>query len=437
VSESKAEAMDNSLLLRILDVSRRMTEMRAFAPLLNYVVEQALELVGAERGYIVLPRPDGSLDFRVTRDQQGNAVPHAEDQISTSVLKKVVDTGEPLIVRDAVADPQFAVSRSVMALNLRSVMCVPLISYGKAIGAIYVENRSIRNRFKDDDLPPLVLFAHQAAAAIENAALNDDLEARVAARTQELQTANQQLENSWQEAIEANRVRTILLSKIAHDVRAPLGLVANTLELLRIGGLGDLNSDQLTWVGKAEMAVAQAVRLTQDIFDLSKSELASLRLSLESVALTDFLRRVYDLAVGLNWPASVKFQLAVPPDLPEVQVDPNRIEQVLLNLLTNAIKFTTQGGVTLHARHLPDTREVIIGIADTGDGIPVEFQDRLFQRFQQVDSNMQRRRAGSGLGLSICRELVELHGGRIWVESTPDVGSNFMFTLPLNLPSEE
>jgi GAF domain-containing protein len=104
-----------------------MAETRAYGPLLNYVIEQAIALVGAERGYIVLPRPDGSLDFRVTRDQRGEPVPHAEDQISTSVLKNVLQTGEPLIVRDAMADPHFSSSRSVAALNLRSVMGVPLI----------------------------------------------------------------------------------------------------------------------------------------------------------------------------------------------------------------------------------------------------------------------------------------------------------------------
>jgi signal transduction histidine kinase len=118
-----------------------------------------------------------------------------------------------------------------------------------------------------------------------------------------------------------------------------------------------------------------------------------------------------------------------------VSIDPVRIQQVLLNLLTNAAKFTERGGVTLHARYIPEPGEVVIGVADTGEGISPDQTGKLFQRFQQVDEKQARRRKGTGLGLAICRELVEMHGGRIWVESTSGVGSNFMFALPVNPPA--
>lgn len=192
----EAIALESSILLRILDVSRRMAERRAFLPLLTYIIDEAMSLAGAERGYVVLVNPDGSLAFRIARDQHGQPVVQAEDQISTSVLRKVVDSGEPLILRDAMEDMNFAAARSVMSLNLRSIICVPLISYGKAIGAIYLENRSVRGRFKEAALTPMVLFANQSAVAIENAVINDDLETLVAARTHELATANNELARS-------------------------------------------------------------------------------------------------------------------------------------------------------------------------------------------------------------------------------------------------
>ncbi len=424
--------METSLLLQILDVSRRMAEMRAFTPLLNYVVQQAIQLVGAERGYLVLPLPDNSLDFRVTLDLQGRAVPHAEDQISRSILKKVLDSGEPLVVRDAVADPSFSSAQSVMALNLRSVMCVPLISYGRAIGALYVENRSLRNRFKEDDLPPLVLFGHQAAAAIENAALNDDLADRVAARTRELQAANQQLEQSWREATEANRLRTVLLSKVAHDIRAPLSMADNVLEALESGLLGLLTDAQREWLGKARAALDRSLRLTRDVSQLANLELGGLQLALENVALSEFMQNAYDLARGLRWPEGVEFRLDLGPDLPTIQIDPARIEQVIFNLLSNAIKFTVRGSVTLQACYDAVNAEAVISVIDTGEGIPADQLGNLFERFQQVDPNLVRRRQGSGLGLSICKELVEMHHGRVWAESTLGVGSSFKFALPLN-----
>lgn len=176
-----------------------MTEIRLLAPLLEFATVEAIKLTNAERGYVVLPGADGRLDFRVKRDRQGREIQNAEDQISKTALTKVLKTGEPLILRDAMGDQQFSLSLSVMNLHLRSLMCVPLITQGRVIGAFYVENRSVRGRFTEEDLPPLVLFANQAAAAIENAALNEALEAKVLERTHALHTALVRLQGEIEE----------------------------------------------------------------------------------------------------------------------------------------------------------------------------------------------------------------------------------------------
>jgi signal transduction histidine kinase len=409
-----------------------MAEMRSLAPLLVYVVDEALELVGAERGYVVLSRSDGSLDFRVTRDRNGREVPHAEDQVSRSILRQVIQSGEPLILRDATLDPPFNRASSVVALQLRSIMCVPLMSRGETVGAIYVENRAVRGRFHENDLPPLTLFANQAAVAIENAALNDELETRVALRTRELERAMAQLEDSRLEATEANRLRTVLLGYVTHDMRSPLNVVVTSMELLQSGALGPLTHDQLEWVTKSLDAVGHVTSLTNDLLDLAKIEAGGLTLYTETIALSEFLRHIYGVGLGLGWPKAVAFRLDVPPDLPAASIDPVRIQQVLMNLLTNALKYTEHGSVTLYARLLADPAEVLIGVSDTGEGIAPEDADRLFQRFAQIDGDVRRRRLSTGLGLAICRELVEMHGGHIWMESAVGSGSNFMFTLPLN-----
>jgi signal transduction histidine kinase len=406
--------------------------MRSLAPLLVYVVDEALELVGAERGYVVLSRSDGSLDFRVTRDRNGREVPHAEDQVSRSILRQVIQSGEPLILRDATLDPPFNRASSVVALQLRSIMCVPLMSRGETVGAIYVENRAVRGRFHENDLPPLTLFANQAAVAIENAALNDELETRVALRTRELERAMAQLEDSRLEATEANRLRTVLLGYVTHDMRSPLNVVVTSMELLQSGALGPLTHDQLEWVTKSLDAVGHVTSLTNDLLDLAKIEAGGLTLYTETIALSEFLRHIYGVGLGLGWPKAVAFRLDVPPDLPAASIDPVRIQQVLMNLLTNALKYTEHGSVTLYARLLADPAEVLIGVSDTGEGIAPEDADRLFQRFAQIDGDVRRRRLSTGLGLAICRELVEMHGGHIWMESAVGSGSNFMFTLPLN-----
>jgi signal transduction histidine kinase len=423
--------MKRNLLEHMLTASRRMAETRTLTPLLNYVMDETIALVGAERGYIVLVEPDGSLDFRIKRRQDGQALAEANDEISKSVLNQVIGSGQPLILRDAMADPHFSGATSVAVLKLRSIMCVPLISHGDTIGAIYVENRSIQGRFNHDDLPPLTFFANQAAVAIENAALNDDLEARVATRTQELEQAMLQVETGWAEAVEANRLRTVWLNNVVHDLRAPLVIISGSLSMLRDGGIGHLNPQQLEWINKSLETVTHIERLTSDLFDLSQLEVGGLILQRETIALQDFLKNVYDVALGLPWPESVTLDLEVCDPIPDVLLDPLRIRQVLLNLLSNAHKFTVEGSVTLHARPLAEKGEVLLGVADTGEGVAANNLKQLFKRFQQLDDNPDRRRRGAGLGLAICRELVEMHGGRIWAESTPGVGSNFIFSLPV------
>src|SRR5262249_7597993 len=148
-------SMDQDTLQRILALSSRMAATRALNPLLGYAMDEALKLVGAEWGYLVLVRPDGTLDFRVTRGPNSSSPEQAQDQISMTILKKVLNSGEPLIVRDATADPNWAQSKSVSELKLRSVMCVPLVVQGDVIGAIYVENRRISGRFKEGNQIPL------------------------------------------------------------------------------------------------------------------------------------------------------------------------------------------------------------------------------------------------------------------------------------------
>lgn len=426
--------MDTDLFENILNISRRMAGTRALKPLLNYVVVEGMELVGAERGYIVLVNADGVLDFRVKRDKAGKEVKQPEDQISKSVLKKAIDTREPIMLDDALHDSRFNEAESVIILGLRSIMCVPLIARGNPIGAIYVENRSIKGRFTKKHLQPLTLFANQAAIAIENATLNEDLEARVQKRTKALQKAKADLEKSWSEAVEANRLRTEWSSKVVHDLRSPLTIVATTLELLQNKTFGDLNEEQLEWVKKSYDTVKHIENLTKDLFDISRLDVGGITLERENVDLGEFLQNVYQIGQGLPWPKDVDFKLDIRSPLPNLFIDPRRIQQVLINLFSNALKFTTKGNVTFHTQYLPTKKEVNFGVVDTGEGISADKQLHLFQRFKQVDDNYERRRLGSGLGLAICRELVEMHGGRIWIESTPGVGSNFMFALPLHTP---
>lgn len=428
--------MNHDLLENMLTISRQMAQTRALAPLLDYIVDEVIKLVGAEHGFIVLVGPDGSLDFRAKRSQEGRDIEDAQDQISKSILSRVIESREPVLLYDAMADSPFDRAQSVLDLKLRSIMCVPIILRGEAIGAIYVENRSIRGRFEDDDLPPLILLANQAAVFIENATLNDDLEKRVAERTVELKQAMLQVEKSWAEAVEANRFRTEWLNNVTHDLRTPLSIVSGSLMLLQTGKPGPLTDKQNEYITQASNAVNHILGLINDLFDLSKLETGGLVLYPEETSLSEFLQDVYEVGLRLPWPETVKLKLDLPAKLPDLCIDPMRIRQVLLNLISNAQKFTTHGSVTIRARHLAHQDQVMLSVIDTGKGIPHDQIEGLFERFRQAeDDDRERRRMGSGLGLAICRALVEMHGGRIWVESMPGIGSNFMFTLPLQPPA--
>jgi signal transduction histidine kinase len=419
---------DERFYQSLLEISRRMAETRELAPLLQYAVRVALELLNAERGYLVLLKGD-KLEFAVKLERKGEEFITASEEISNSIFYRVIETHKPIVTVDAIADPEFEKAESVRGLGLRSVMCAPLISRGNVIGALYLENRSYANIFIERDLEPLSFFTNQAAVSIENAILNDQLEERVRQRTQELQRTLEQLEKSWGEAVEANRLKTMLLGNVAHDIRSPISLAYSAIQTIIEGTFGNVSPKQIEWLTRASESLQVAVHLTGDLFDITKAEMNALEITPQPTALLPFLEHVYKLGSHIEWVGDVRLTHRLPTELPTLNLDPVRIQQVLLNLLTNAQKFTTQGEVLLYAELREDS--VLIGVRDKGRGVPKEQQRAIFERFYQAEQGLETRRNGSGLGLAICKELVERHGGTIWVESEAGAGADFKFTLPI------
>lgn len=417
-------------LERLLDITRQMAETRVLEPLLKRAMASALDLVGAEMGYLILLEADDSLSFPVRLHRDGSVVERPDTQVSQSILRKVVFDGEDVLLADALGDGEFNASKSVMLLRLRSVMSVPLVSREVTLGAIYVENRTQQNVFSHGDLKLLKFFAAQAAVMIDNAMLNEDLEQRVALRTQELEDANNQLEANWAEAVEVNRMRADFLSTVVHDIRSPLSSVMTTHALLLDGSVGEVDDDQRHMLELAQRTLDHVIKLTNDIFDLSKLEMGQLEIYPEPVLAMDYLRSLYETGQFLPWKEGVDFRLETRGDLPIVDVDTTRIQQVVVNLLTNAAKFTDSGTVTLYAHLAESGEELVIGVRDTGVGISPDEMDAVFARFTQGGTRLMRQQ-GTGLGLAISQELVRLHGGSIQVQSTLGQGSDFWFELPL------
>lgn len=426
-----SDTLNAEFLEKLLEISRQMAETRVLEPLLKYAMQEALQLFQGEHGYLVLVKPDGTLDFRVKIDSHGNELNQPEAEISTTILYPVIRERKSRLIHDALKEPTLTNATSVFRLQVRSVMCTPLIVKDEVPGALYIENRSSSHIFLDNNLKTLEYFASQAAVAIQNAILNEELEARVAARTAELELALHQLEQSWMEAVEGNRVRTILLGNVAHDMRAPISMSISALTAINDGMYGELNDAQRRWIERTLQSLEHAFALTSDVFDLAKAEEKQLTLQRQTVELNSFLHDVYDTCEKLPRSQAVQFEMDVDMLLPELYIDPTRIKQVLLNLLTNAHKFTEKGTITLYARHLQDKNSVLIGVRDTGIGIPSDFMDKIFQRFQRGENTLNHAQRGTGLGLAISKELVEQHGGTIRFTSEEGKSSDFQVFLPV------
>jgi len=257
----------------------------------------------------------------------------------------------------------------------------------------------------------------------------DDLETRLAGL--ESQTAEAARLIGELQARDA--LKTQFLANISHDLRTPLTAIITHAEILRDGLLGELNDRQVTSVSRIITGGHQLLQMVGEILTYARG--AANQLALVTTEFT--LASVVEQLGALNQPLATKKQVTlstdVPADLPPIRADREKISHVLGNLLGNAIHFTPEGGrVWIAARLRPDgaRRELVVEVGDTGIGIAPEHHELVFREFAQVDSSASRQHHGTGLGLTIARKLVELHGGRIWVESTIGHGARFYFTLP-------
>jgi signal transduction histidine kinase len=403
-----AEKHGEELLSYVLSVSRRMSGMRSLAPLLSYTIDEVLQLVGAERGYIVLVRENGDLDFRVKRDKEGNDLPRGTDEISHSILEEVVSTSSPLVLSNAMTDPRFGQAHSVMHLKLRSVMCVPLITQNETIGAIYVENRSVRGRFRKDDLPPLELMANQAAVAIENARLNDDLE-----------IANQDLR-------ELDELKNNFVMLVSHELRTPLTAVnayANLMKSVIARTTSGPDTRVLETHQRLETAVERLNKTIQEIILVFRilSGQQDLRLSQTHphTILEGTVARLKPICEERDLTLSVEKLRELPP----LMLDGQQLKIVFENILGNAVKYTPDGG-QIEISGAMHADGVEITVSDSGIGIPLAEQRRVFDLFHVLGSLLNHssskhafRGGGLGLGLPIARGIVEAHQGTIVIES--------------------
>jgi signal transduction histidine kinase len=267
--------------------------------------------------------------------------------------------------------------------------------------------------------------------AIENTLLHqkvrrdaEELRAKVEARTLELREANRQL-------AEASRHKSEFLANMSHELRTPLNAILGYTELLLDGIYGELPEAIGAVLVRVYKSGQHLLGLINDVLDLSKIEAGQFVLSVNDYSMYEVIQAAVTAVEPLAAQKRLALRVTLPPDLPMGRGDERRITQVLLNLVGNGVKFTTAGEIEIRVTISKDA--FVVAVSDTGPGITKLDQQNIFDEFRQADGPSTREKGAAGLGLSIAKKLVELHGGRMWVESRPAQGSTFSFALPVRV----
>jgi len=292
--------------------------------------------------------------------------------------------------------------------SVRSVLAVPLNADAKAIGVMSAQSYA-PYAYTETHEQMLATLANQVAIAISNARL---FQAAQVARL---------------EAEQANRLKSRFLASMSHELRTPLNSIINFAYLLGLGVEGEINLAQADLLNRIGDSGRYLLGLINDLLDLAKIEAGKLELFLEELDLRPLINSTLSTTAGLLRNKPIELRQEVPDDLPTVVVDATRMRQVLLNLLSNATKFTLQGHITVRVWF--DATTLTVSVQDTGLGIAPRDLPKVFEEFIQLE-NAARQSGGTGLGLPISKKFIEMHGGQMWVESVVGEGSRFFFKLP-------
>lgn len=411
--EQKIEGLERRIayLERIVKVSQILNSTLTLVPLLQIIIQAVTELTNTEACSILLiDKNTGELRFAEATGGLNDALKKMSVPMDSSIGGLVVRQDKPLLVRDVRNDPRWhkAVDETTR-FETRSILGVPLKVRDRVIGVLEVINKKTEEGFNQDDIQIATTLSAQASIAIENARLMDELQ------------------QAYRDLSEIDQIKGDFVSIASHELRTPLAVILGYATFLRDNVSGQA-SEQLEIVWSSAMRLRA---LIDDMVNLRHIRTGEVQLERSIFSLRQLLLGVLeefkDLVAGKQQILTTKF---TPDDSPlNIDADRQKIYLVLANMVSNAVKFTPEGG-RIHISVALKGHKYWINVIDTGIGIPKSEYDRIFDQFYQVEPSLTRKYQGMGLGLSLAKGMIELHHGRIWVESIVNKGSNFTVVLP-------
>jgi signal transduction histidine kinase/putative methionine-R-sulfoxide reductase with GAF domain len=424
-------AIENARLLSELrqrtdDLGRSVGELRALGEVsqavnstldlqnvLETIVAKAVQLSGTEAGAIyVFDQVQSEFHLHATYGMDQELIDALTQQhigLGDPTVVQALGQPEPIQVADLGEENRSVVAEVVLRAGFRALLVAPLMREDEIVGMLVVRRRT-PGAFAQNTIDLIKTFAAQSALAIQNARLFHEIEDK----GRQLEVASQH--------------KSQFLANMSHELRTPLNAILGYTELIADGAYGEPSETMLEALKRLEANGRHLLGLINDVLDLSKIEAGQLVLELSDYSVWDIAQTVRSTLEPLAADKKLAFKVEVPARLPPGHGDGRRLTQVLINLVGNAIKFTDAGEVAIKAE--ANNGAFHVSVRDTGPGISAADQTKLFQEFQQADNAITKKKGGTGLGLAISKRIIEMHGGRIWVESKPGQGSTFAFTLP-------
>ena len=424
--ERKVEARTRELAqsvseLRALgDVSQAVNSTLDLEHVLTTIVTKAVQLSGMDAGAIY-SFDDVTREFhlRATHGMDSELIAEVSEQklsLETPGIARARKQHEPLHIPDLRQVPATPLSTIVMRAGFRALLAVPLERPGQVVGLLIVRRRE-PGWLPKATVELVQTFAAQSVLAIQNARLFSEID-----------------EKSRQLEIES-RHKSQFLANMSHELRTPLNAILGYTELILDSIYGEAPERMRQVLGRVQTNGRHLLGLINDVLDLAKIEAGQFTLALVSYSMKEVVDSVVNTVEPLAAEKKLAFRADVAPHLPTGYGDDRRIQQVLLNLVGNAIKFTDAGDVAIKAS--AENGSFTVAVCDSGPGIKLADQERIFDEFQQADGSSTKQKPGTGLGLSIAKRIIEMHKGRIWVQSEPGHGSTFFFTLPVKVEQQE